>query len=116
VQLAMPPGGEDVARAFYVGVLGLSERLKPPELAVRGGVWFGSGPVQIHLGIDQDFRPARKAHPAIKVEDIDALATRIRAAGHEVHFALDLPGYRRFYTSDGFGNRLEFLEPLERRG
>ena len=110
VQLAMPAGSEELARGFYVGVLGLSERPKPPALAVRGGAWFGSGPVQIHLGVEHEFRPARKAHPAVQVEDLAALAARIHAAGYEVHIASDVPGQRRFHTADPFGNRLEFLE------
>lgn len=110
VQLAMPPGGEDAARQFYCKVLGFEELRKPPVLAARGGVWCGSGAVQLHLGVEQDFRPARKAHPAVRVEDLDGLAARIEATGHEVRFDSDLPGYRRFYVTDPFGNRLEFVE------
>lgn len=107
----MPAGEEPVARRFYGEVLGLEELQKPPLLAARGGVWFGSGAVQIHLGVEPDFRPARKAHPAVRVEDLDGLAARIEAAGHEVVTDDHLPGYRRFYVADPFGNRLEFLEP-----
>ena len=115
VQLAMPPGEEARARQFYGEVLGLTEVPKPPVLAARGGVWFAEGPVQLHLGVEADFRPAIKAHPALRVDDLDALAARCNAAGHPVQFDPSLPGYRRFYVADPFGNRLEFLEPLVAR-
>jgi catechol 2,3-dioxygenase-like lactoylglutathione lyase family enzyme len=111
VMLAMPPGGEDLARGFYRDALGLSELPKPPALAARAGAWFGAGSVQLHLGIEQDFRAARKAHPAIRVELLDRLAERLTESGFQVDFDEDLPGHRRFYVSDPFGNRLEFLEP-----
>lgn len=111
VQLAMPSGREDAARTFYRDALGLPEIDKPVELAARGGVWFGSALVQLHLGVEVDFRPAKKAHPAIRVELLDQLADRLSKAGHEIQFDDDLPGYRRFYVCDPFGNRLEFLEP-----
>jgi len=81
VQLAMPPGEEDRARAFYVGLLGLMEVPKPTELAKRGGCWFGCGTVQIHLGVETDFRPARKAHPALRCVDYDGLIARLKVAG-----------------------------------
>lgn len=103
----MPAGGEAAARRFYSQVLGLTELPKPPVLAARGGAWFASGPVQIHLGVEEDFRPARKAHPAIRVDDLDDLTAQITAAGYEVRFDDDLPGYRRFYVADPFGNRLD---------
>ena len=109
VQLAMPEGGEDDARAFYSRVLGLIEIPKPPALAARGGVWFGNGALQLHLGTESDFRPARKAHPAIRVDDLSVLAESCRAAGHTPQFDESLPGVVRFYASDPFGNRLEFL-------
>jgi catechol 2,3-dioxygenase-like lactoylglutathione lyase family enzyme len=102
VQVAAPPGCEEVARAFYGGVLGLREVEKPEALRERGGVWFE----QLHVGVDTDFRPARKAHPALVVEDLDALAARIG----EVEWDDAVPGVRRFYASDPFGNRLEFLQ------
>lgn len=111
VQLAMPAGGELRARAFYSGILGLSEIPKPPVLAARGGAWFASGSVQVHLGVEADFRPARKAHPAFRVRGLGSLVERFRAAGLDVTPDADLPGYSRFYLSDPFGNRLEFLEP-----
>lgn len=123
VQLAMPAGGEPNARAFYIDVLGLAEVRKPPVLEARGGAWFASGAVQVHLGVEAEFRAARKAHPGFRVEGLDALAERCRVAGHEPLFDADLPGYSRFYVADPFGNRLEFLQPedapstvLERSG
>ncbi|ASY34386.1 MULTISPECIES: VOC family protein [unclassified Streptomyces] len=112
VQLSAPPGSEDALRAFYAGVLGLTELPKPPALAARGGCWFGSGPVQLHLGIEADFRPARKAHPGLRVTAIDAFATRLTDHGITVTWDDNLPGHRRFYADDPVGNRLEFLEPV----
>lgn len=109
VQLAIPRGGEDTARAFYADVLGMAEVAKPPALAVRGGCWFAAGPVQIHVGVDDDFRPARKAHPALVVADIDALAVRLVSAGAPVRWSDEVPGSRRFHTEDGHGNRLEMV-------
>jgi len=111
VQLAMPAGREDDAVAFYDGLLGLPQQQKPPHLAVRGGCWFGEGPVRIHLGVEQDFRPARKAHPALRVEDLDDLVGRLTAAGHEVRDEGGLDGFRQRYVDDPFGNRIELLEP-----
>lgn len=111
VQLAMPAGGEHEARRFYAGVLGLREVPKPPGLAGRGGCWFASsdGRVEVHLGIDPDFRPARKAHPALVVGDVEALHRRLTAARADVveDEAIDV---RRFYTADPFGNRIELVE------
>jgi catechol 2,3-dioxygenase-like lactoylglutathione lyase family enzyme len=112
VQLAMPAGNEDAARAFYVGVLGLSEQPKPPVLAARGGAWFADGTVQIHLGVEADFRPARKAHPALLVADLDAFVRACADAGISVKSDDDLPGFRHCYVDDPFGNRLEFLQPV----
>jgi len=111
VQLAMPRGAEDVARAFYAGLLGLSEVAKPAGLAARGGVWFQSGEVRVHLGIEEDFRPSRKAHPAFLVRDLRRLAERLRAAGVEASPDGLMPGHERVYVTDPFGNRLELLEP-----
>ena len=111
VQLAMPAGDEDKARAFYVGVLGLTEEPKPANLARRGGVWFTGGDLRLHLGIDPDFRPARKAHPAFRVEGLVALRERCEAAGYATTDDEPLPGHERFYVSDPFGNRIECLEP-----
>ena len=112
VQLAAPPGTEDVLRAFYGGVLGMTELPKPPALAARGGCWFAAGSVQLHLGVEEDFRPARKAHPGIRVRDIDTLAARLAEAGAPVAGDDSLPGHRRFHSADPVGNRLEFLEPV----
>ena len=111
VQLAMPAGEEDRARTFYEGVLGLIEQPKPDNLRRRGGVWFASGAVQVHLGVEAGFRPARKAHPAFRVEDLAALRARCEAAGFPPVDDEPLPGYDRFYVHDPFGNRIECLEP-----
>jgi catechol 2,3-dioxygenase-like lactoylglutathione lyase family enzyme len=110
VQLAMPKGREDEARAFYAGLLGIPEVPKPAALAVRGGAWFEAGEVRIHLGVEADFRAARKAHPALLVEDLAALVKRLREAGVDVVDDDLLPGYERVYVSDPFGNRLELME------
>ncbi len=109
VQLAAPAGKEDEARKFYGGVLGVQEIPKPPALASRGGVWFASGEVQIHIGVEADFHPARKAHPALRCSDYDGLLRRVRAAGIEVKEVDDIPGVRRAYVNDPFGNRIELL-------
>lgn len=111
VQLAMPRGGEAEARAFYSGVLGIAEVAKPAALAARGGAWFESPEVRIHLGVDEEFRPAKKAHPALLVRDLAAVIARIRNAGLEVTEE-EMPGYRRIYVLDPFGNRLELMQPL----
>ena len=110
VQLAMPPGREAEAREFYCRLLGLAEIPKPAALAQRGGVWFQTGSVKIHLGVEADFRPARKAHPALLVRDLPALVERLRQAGVDV-MEDALPGYFRVYVADPFGNRLELMEP-----
>ncbi|MEV6110634.1 glyoxalase [Streptomyces sp. NPDC051940] len=108
VQLAAPAGSEDVLRAFYAGVLGMTELPKPPVLAARGGCWFASGGAVLHLGVEADFRPAKKAHPGLVVSDVDTLAERLGAAGHPVLWDDNLPGVRRFHSEDPVGNRLEF--------
>jgi len=107
----MPAGKEGKARAFYGGVLGLTEIPKPEHLAKRGGVWFVGGTLHLHLGVEQDFRPARKAHPALLVEELDALVERCREAGVEVVPDDLLEGRRRVYVHDTFGNRIELIEP-----
>lgn len=109
VQLAAPPGSEAEARRFYGELLGMEELPKPPMLAQRGGVWFASGEVQIHIGIEQEFRPARKAHPALRCSDYDALLSNLRAAGVEVSEVDDIPGVRRAHIRDPFGNRIELF-------
>jgi catechol 2,3-dioxygenase-like lactoylglutathione lyase family enzyme len=110
-QLAMPAGAEPAVRAFYGGILGMTELDKPPVLAARGGCWFRSGALELHLGVERDFRPARKAHPGMLVSDIDALAARLTASGVDVEWDDEFPGHRRFYAHDPLGNRLEFLQP-----
>lgn len=111
VQLAMPAGEEERARAFYRDVLGMEEVEKPEPMRASGGAWFRSGSVEIHLGVETGFRPARKAHPAVRVSGVDALAARCEAAGCEVLWDDRYPGVRRFYVHDPFGNRIEFLQP-----
>ncbi|MEU6859850.1 VOC family protein [Glycomyces sp. NPDC046736] len=112
VQLAIRPHGEDLARAFYVEVLGMTEVPKPPVLAGRGGLWLRTDALELHLGADPSHLPAQKAHPGILVADLDAVAERLEAAGHPVAWDADFPGYRRCYARDPFGNRLEFLSPV----
>jgi catechol 2,3-dioxygenase-like lactoylglutathione lyase family enzyme len=109
VQVAGPPGCEPAARTFYGEVLGLREIAKPPALADRGGIWFELGTQELHVGVEQDFRPAHRAHPALSSTSIDELAGRLATAGARVDWNDDLGGVRRFYTADPFGNRLEIV-------
>ncbi|HLY04387.1 MAG TPA: VOC family protein [Rhizomicrobium sp.] len=109
VQLAMPPNGEEAARAFYRDVLGIPEVPKPAELAARGGCWFESGALKVHLGVEADFRPARKAHPAFAVRGLAELVARLQEAGYEIRKA-DLADTHRVFTFDPFGNRIELTE------
>jgi len=113
VQLACPEGSEDTLRAFYADLLGLAEIGKPASLAVRGGCWFRGYGIELHLGVEAQFRPARKAHPGLLWPDLDGLAARLTAAGHPVDWSDELlvlePPLRRFYAFDPVGNRLEFL-------
>jgi catechol 2,3-dioxygenase-like lactoylglutathione lyase family enzyme len=111
VQLAMPAGGEALARTFYTGALGIPETPKPPHLARRGGCWFERGDLKIHLGVEAEFRPARKAHPALLVDDLSALKERLRALGYIPKDDELLEGYQRIYVDDPFGNRIELMEP-----
>ena len=111
VQLAMPLGEEDAATAFYEGLLGIPRVEKPPHLEERGGCWFETATTRIHLGVEHGFQPARKAHPALLVDDLDGMRTLLRDAGREIVDDQPLPGYRRFYAYDPFGNRLELLAP-----
>lgn len=113
VQLACPPGSEAASREFYGGVLGLDEVLKPPALAAKGGCWFRRYGIEIHLGVEQDFRAARKAHPGLLVDDLDEWADRLNSAGYPVAYDGNFPGMRRFYSEDPHGNRLEFLTPID---
>ena len=113
VQIAMPAGQEDQARAFYIEQLGFTEIPKPPDLAKRGGAWFQSGSVQLHLGVESDFRPVRKAHPAFVVSDLDSLIAKVQSAGYETDTSqLPLDGYKRAHVFDPFGNRIELMEKL----
>jgi catechol 2,3-dioxygenase-like lactoylglutathione lyase family enzyme len=111
VQLAAPSGGEARARAFFGGLLGLEEVPKPANLAGRGGAWFRGPGFELHVGVEDDFRPARKAHLARQVSDLKLLRRRLREHGVETWGDEPLPGRERFYASDPFGNRLEFLSP-----
>lgn len=110
VQLAMPPGEEEHARTFYGGVLGLTEVPKPPELAKRGGAWFESGAVKIHLGVETDFYPAKKAHPALIVEGLAEIVARCTRLGYATKPDVAVDGYRRIHVDDPFGNRIELME------
>jgi catechol 2,3-dioxygenase-like lactoylglutathione lyase family enzyme len=110
VQIAAPPGCEAAARAFYGGLLGLEELPKPEPLASRGGCWFRAGALELHVGAEAPFTPARKAHPGFVVDDLDALRARLADAGIAVRDDTDLPGAVRFYVDDPFGNRLEFRQ------
>jgi catechol 2,3-dioxygenase-like lactoylglutathione lyase family enzyme len=113
VQIAMPVGEEEKARAFYVDLLGFVEFPKPPELAKRGGAWFQSQNVQLHLGVEADFKPARKAHPAFIVSDLDSLLEKVQIAGYETDTSQPpLDGYKRAHVFDPFGNRIELMEKL----
>jgi len=105
VQLAMPAGGEPAARAFYTGILGIPETPKPSHLAARGGCWFESPSLKLHLGVDPDFRPAQKAHPGLVVDNLDQLCANLTVAGHPT----TRTSPTQAYTSDPFGNRLELL-------
>jgi len=112
VQLAIPVGGEPMARRFYGELLGLTELAKPPNLAARGGAWFQCGPLQLHLGVESDFRPAKRAHPALLVGDLAAILTSLTAAGFEVKYDSEpVQGVDRAFTSDPFGNRIELIQP-----
>jgi catechol 2,3-dioxygenase-like lactoylglutathione lyase family enzyme len=110
VQLAMPPGREAEAEAFYSGLLGFERIPKPEPMASRGGCWFATGPVAIHLGVEAEFRPARKAHPALVVRQAPDLIATLVAAGHEVRPNQDQPEGTGWYVDDPFGNRLELIE------
>ena len=113
VQLAMPPGEEAAARRFYAELLDIPEVKKPPSLAKRGGCWFERGPLKVHLGVERDFRPARKAHPAFTVTDLASLIQRVNDAGFEAVEDGPLAGYNRWYVTDPFGNRIELMEPIQ---
>lgn len=113
VQLAMPAGEEEKARAFFVGVLGFTEIPKPADLAKRGGAWFQSDHAQLHIGVEADFRPARKAHPAFLVDDLDSLIAKAQSGGYDTDTSQPaLDGYKRAHIFDPFGNRIELMEKI----
>lgn len=113
VQIAMPAGEEEKARSFYINLLGFVEIPKPTELAKRGGAWFQSGSVQVHLGVEADFRPARKAHPAFLVNDLNELIAKARSMSFEMDLTQPpLDGYKRVHVFDPFGNRIELMEEI----
>lgn len=110
VQLAIPPGGEPAARAFYGELLGFEELPKPEAMRARGGLWFQAGPIQIHLGVEPDMRASVKAHPALVVTELDRWCATLTAAGFRWQSADEIPGTRRGHTWDPFGNRIELIE------
>jgi catechol 2,3-dioxygenase-like lactoylglutathione lyase family enzyme len=112
IQLAMPAGEERRARAFYSGILGIPELEKPPHLAKRGGVWFERGALKVHLGVEEHFVPARKAHPGLLVQGLSELIDKLTQAGFAPHADEPLEGYERAYVADPFGNRIELLERI----
>jgi len=112
VQLAMPPNREAEARLFYGSLLGLTEIQKPANLAARGGVWFQCGQIQVHLSVETDFRPAKKAHPAFLVADLTQLTDKLSQAGYKIKYDQEtIAGYDRAFTEDPFGNRIELMQP-----
>lgn len=113
VMIAIPAASEPTAREFYVDILGLTEIPKPESLCGRGGLWLSTGSLDVHLGIDQDFHPARKAHIALQLDDLDRIKRLLGQNGYLVGpVECELPGFERFYVSDPFGNRIELMQPL----
>lgn len=110
IQIAVPEGREDAARRFYIDMLGFEEVPRPASLDGRGGFWLKAGPVNLHIGIDPDFHPAMKAHPAFLVDDLDTVRARLEADGRPIRADVPLPGFRRFHTADPFGNRIELMQ------
>lgn len=110
IQLAAPKGEEEKARAFFGGLLEMEEETKPEPLQGRGGCWFRKGEAIVHIGVDGDFSPQGKAHPAFVIADLDALAEKLGQADYPVNWDGALPDRRRFYTADPFGNRIEFMQ------
>lgn len=113
IQLAIPVGQEGMARAFYRDLLGMAEVSKPLQLAARGGCWFEYDEVRLHLGVDPEFVPAKKAHPAFIVDELEGLCSKLRAAGYPTVHDQPLDGFLRQYVSDPFGNRIELMQPTE---
>ena len=116
VQVAAPPGCEEAARGFYGRLLGLAELPKPAGLAARGGVWFAIGGQELHVGVDAEFRPARRAHPALLVRGLDGLRRRLEAAGVPTRDDAPIAGFRRFHAEDPWGNRVELMERVTSSG
>ena len=114
ILIAMPPGREDEARAFYHGILGLDEKVKPPQLAARGGCWFENGGLKVHLGVEKNFIPARKAHPAFIVDNLAEMVTKATQAGYKITADEPIEGYDRRHIDDPFGNRIELIEPHDK--
>jgi catechol 2,3-dioxygenase-like lactoylglutathione lyase family enzyme len=114
VQIAIPKGSEDQARAFFGELLGLEELPKPADMAARGGCWFAASDRQIHLGVETDFRPAKKAHVALNTDGLDALRLLLEQAGYTTQDDSDVDGRKRFFTHDPFGNRIEFMDRTAR--
>jgi len=113
VQLAMPSGEEEKAREFFINILGFHEIPKPAELAKRGGAWFASENVQLHIGVEADFHPARKAHPAFIVDDLALLIAKVQSSGYETDTNQPpLDGYKRAHVFDPFGNRIELMQKI----
>jgi catechol 2,3-dioxygenase-like lactoylglutathione lyase family enzyme len=112
IQLAIPPNSEDLARLFYGEILGLREKPKPEHLVNRGGIWFEQDDLKLHLGIDRNFCPAKKAHPGLLVEDLDELVSRCEKSGYMVEAGEGVESYRQVYVTDPFGNRIELLEAI----
>ena len=110
IQLAIPPDSENDCRAFYCGVLGWSEQPKPPKLAARGGLWLHYGNTELHLGVEKEFVPARKAHPAFLVTTLEQISKALKTAGYEISWDSELADFDRFYVHDNVGNRLEFMQ------
>ncbi len=115
IQMAMPAGRESDAIGFYVDVLGLEEIAKPAELALRGGCWFQTRNMQLHLGVDPNFQPAKKAHVALRTDNLSDLRSQLEALGFEIFDDSDIDSCARFFSHDPFGNRIEFIsEPINR--
>lgn len=112
IQLAMPHGREEDARYFWRELMGMEEVMKPPFLAQKGGCWFELGTTAVHVGVENDFRPQKKAHPAFSVADLDGIAQTLSLAGFPIVWDDALPNRRRFYSADPFGNRLEFMAQI----
>jgi catechol 2,3-dioxygenase-like lactoylglutathione lyase family enzyme len=110
ILLAMPAGRESDARDFYQGILGIPEAIKPAGLAARGGCWFEDGELKVHLGVEKNFVPARKAHPAFIVDDLAGLEFKLKTAGYPLAYDEPLEGYDRFFVNDPFGNRIELMQ------